>query len=93
MGYRVTLRPAAARELDEQRGPTHFALYGAILALGNQPQPPGALKRAGSRGMWRVRVNIDGVPWRIVYLIDDGQRRVRVLRVARRNEGTYRRLR
>jgi mRNA interferase RelE/StbE len=91
--YRVTLRPAAARELDRERDPTRIALYGAILALGDEPKPPGALKLVGSRGIWRVRVNIDGVPWRITYLIDEGQRRVRVLRVARRNKGTYRRLR
>jgi mRNA-degrading endonuclease RelE of RelBE toxin-antitoxin system len=42
---------------------------------------------------WRVRITIDGVPWRLVYQVDDEHRRVRILRIVRRDEGTYRNLR
>lgn len=90
MAYRVTLRPAAGRELAALRGYAQIALHGAILALGDEPRPRGAIKLAGPLRAWRVRVSILGVPWRIVYQIDDRQGRVRVLRVARRDEGTYR---
>ena len=93
MTYRVTLRPAAARELGRLRGPVQVALHGAIFALGGEPRPRGALKLSGRDGMWRVRVNLDGAKWRIVYTIDDELMWVRVLRVARRDEATYRDLR
>ena len=92
-GYDVMLRPSAARELGRLRGPTQIALHGAILALGDEPRPRGAMKLTGAPRTWRVRISIDGVPWRLVYQVDDKQRRVRVLRIVRRDEGTYRGLR
>ncbi len=61
---------------------------GPILSLGLEPRPYGA---AGIRGttFWRIRIG----NLRVVYAIDDEARRVIVLRVARRSESTYRRLR
>lgn len=93
MAYRVSLRPAAARDLRRLRGPLQIALHGAILTLGRDPRPPGTTKLTGMRNTWRVRIRIDGVPWRIVYQIDEQRRWVRVTRVARRDESTYRDLR
>ncbi|MEP7378038.1 MAG: type II toxin-antitoxin system RelE/ParE family toxin [Chloroflexota bacterium] len=90
MTYRVTLRPAAARDLSRQRAWAQLALEGAILSLGDDPRPRGAIKLSGSSGAWRVRVTIDGIQWRLVYEINDPQQSVRVLRITRRNESTYR---
>jgi len=39
---------------------------------------------------WRVRIRIDGMPWRIIYRLDGARRESVVTRVARRDEGTYR---
>ena len=93
MEYTVLLRPAAQRQLGKLSGPLSIALHGAILALADDPRPRGAVKLVARSGLWRVRVRIFGQPWRIVYQIDDRARLVRVLRVAPRDERTYRAIR
>jgi len=93
LAFTVVVRPAAQRQLAKLRGPLSIALHGAILALGDDPRPPGAIKLAGSSDLWRIRIRLDGRPWRLVYQIDDRASLVRVLRVVARDEGTYRGLR
>ena len=90
MEYEVVVRPAAQRQLGKLRGEMSVALHGAIVTLGDDPRPPGVIKLAGGSDLWRIRIRIDGRPWRIVYEIDDRARRIRVLRVVARDEGTYR---
>jgi len=68
-----------------------MALRGVILALADDRRPPGAQKLRGT-DLWRIRVRIDGAPWRVVYQVRDSERLVVVTRVARRDESTYRRL-
>jgi mRNA-degrading endonuclease RelE of RelBE toxin-antitoxin system len=63
-------------------------VHGPILALARDPRPPGSASLAGGP-FWRLRVG----DIRIVYGIDDGASRIVILRVARRNESTYRRVR
>ena len=84
--YRVDLAPAAARQLRRLPPGDAARLRAPILALGLQPRPPGAIKLAGT-DWWRLRAG----DLRIVYAIDDAERLVVVLKVARRNESTYRR--
>lgn len=91
MAYRVRLTPAAARQLRRLRDAEVLALRGVILGLGQDPHPAGSGKLAGS-DLWRVRVRIDGVPWRVVYQVREAEALVIVARVARRDEATYRRL-
>ena len=74
------------------RGTTLLALRGVILALANDPRPPGVDKLTSTRDLWRIRVRIEGVQWRVVYRLHARQRQVVVTRVVRRDEGTYRRL-
>jgi mRNA interferase RelE/StbE len=88
--YRVRLTPAARRQLDRLSGPSLAAVRGTILGLASDPRPPGAAKLAGTRDIWRIRLRIDGQPWRIVYQVRRRDRVVIVTRVARRDEGTYR---
>jgi len=90
--FLVVLTPAAQRALDRVRGTTLLALRGVILALANDPRPPGASKLTSTRDLWRIRVRIEGVQWRVVYRLHPRQRQVVVTRVVRRDEGTYRRL-
>lgn len=90
MGYRVVITPAGQRQLERLRGVSLVAIRGVILGLADEPRPAGAAKLAGRPNLWRIRLRIDGRPWRVVYHLDETQRMVIVTRVARRNEGTYR---
>ncbi len=90
--HRVELTPAAARQLGRVRGATLLALRGAILSLAGDPRPHGVRKLAGADDLWRIRVRVDGEPWRIVYQVRDAERLVVVTRVARRDDVTYRHL-
>lgn len=81
----------AARQLRRLRDAEALGLRGVILALGNDPHPVGSGKLAGS-DLWRVRVRVDGVPWRIVYQVREREELVVIARVVRRDEATYRRL-
>jgi mRNA interferase RelE/StbE len=92
VAYRVVLTPAAQRLLDRQRGVAFVALRGVILGLADEPRPPGTVKLAGQRDLWRLRLSIEGRQWRIVFTVDERERSVVVTRIARRDEGTYRRL-
>jgi mRNA interferase RelE/StbE len=85
--YRVELAPAAQRELRRLPPGDAARLRGPILALAIAPRPPGAVKLTGT-DFWRLRVG----DLRIIYLIDDDDRLVIVLKVARRSESTYRRI-
>lgn len=89
--WRIELTPAAGRELRRLRSDELLALRGVILALADEQRPPGAAKIRGS-DLWRLRVRIDGVPWRVVYQVREGDRLVLIIRVARRDESTYRHL-
>jgi len=53
----------------------------ALLALENEPRPPGCLKMTGS-DEWRIRVGV----YRIRYLIDDASRIVTVTRIRHRRD-------
>ncbi|MFV2063849.1 MAG: type II toxin-antitoxin system RelE/ParE family toxin [Chloroflexota bacterium] len=83
--YRVELSPAAGRQLRRLPPGDAAALRGPILALALEPRPPGTAKIVGT-DFWRLRVG----QLRIVYLIDDRDGLVVILRVARRSESTYR---
>lgn len=86
--WRVDLAPAAVRQLRKLPPDATARVRGPILALARDPRPPGAVALAGSP-FWRVRVG----DVRIVYGIDEAEHTIVVLRVARRNESTYRRVR
>jgi mRNA interferase RelE/StbE len=83
---RVVLAPAAQRQLRRLPPGKSARLRGPILAFGLEPRPPGATKLADT-DFWRLRVG----DMRIVYTILDET--VVVLKVARRSDSTYRRIR
>ncbi len=86
--YRVELAPAAQRQLKRLPPGVAAALRGPILALAMDPRPPGVQKLEGA-AFWRLRVG----DLRLVFAIDDADRLVVILKVARRSESTYRRIR
>jgi len=85
--WRIVLAPAAQRQLRKLPPDETARLRGPILALAHDPRPPGAVVLVGS-SFWRLRLG----DMRIAYAIDDAPRVVVGLRVARRNESTYRRV-
>lgn len=87
MRYQINLRRAAQKQLDSLIGRDYQAVARVISALAQQPRPPRVEKLAES-GLWRVRIR----SYRIIYYIDDKERLVIVVCVARRAEDTYRRL-
>ncbi len=86
--WRVELAPAAQRQLRKLPPVETVRLRTPILALARDPRPPGAVRLTGGP-FWRLR----GGDLRVVYSIDEERRLVVVLRVARRGESTYRRVR
>ena len=86
--HRVEIAPAAQRQLRRLPPGVAASLRGPMLALALDPLPPGATKLTGS-DFWRLRSG----DLRVIYAIDEAARLVVVLRVARRSESTYRRVR
>lgn len=83
---RITLSPAAARQLRKLDGSARRRVQAAIDLLAQEPRPAGAKKLVGGRGEWRVRTG----DYRIVYEIDDGVLVILVLAVGHRRD-IYRR--
>ena len=86
--WRVELAPASQRQLRKLPPDATARARGPILALALDPRPTGARPLAGS-SFRRLRAG----DLRIVHAIDDAARTVVILRVVRRNESTYRRVR
>jgi mRNA interferase RelE/StbE len=84
---RIELRQAAQKQLDELPERDYKAIAIVISYLAQQPRSTRVKKLADS-GLWRIRVR----KYRVVYSIDDGERLVTVVRIARRREDTYKSL-
>jgi mRNA interferase RelE/StbE len=85
--HRVEISPAAQRQLRRLPPGDAARLRGPILALAVDPRPSGVVKLVGS-DLWRLRL----ADLRVVYIVDDAEHLVVVLKVARRSESTYRRV-
>jgi len=85
LGYEVSLRPTAQKGLDAIPQRDFQRVARAIAALEEEPRPPRVTKLA-ERSLWRIRVG----QYRIVYAVDDAAQVVTIVRVARRQEDTYR---
>jgi len=81
--YEVLLRRRAEKQLDRVPYADHPRIVKAMLALGDNPRPPGCRKLLDD--IYRIRVGA----YRVVYKIDDERKKVVVGKVARRREDTY----
>ncbi len=79
--YRVTILRRAQKELGALAGDAYTRVRDAIVALGEDPRPPGCLKLTAREG-WRIRIG----DYRVVYEIDDSDRMVTVLHVGHRRD-------
>ncbi len=83
--YAVRLRSRRVRrEMDALREPDRRRVLASLQALADQPRPIGCEKLYDD--VHRVRVG----DWRIIYLVDEKNRRVEVGGLRRRGERTYR---
>jgi mRNA interferase RelE/StbE len=79
--YRLRIIPRAQRDLDSITGKLFDQINEAILTLGDEPRPQGAMKLTGLEG-YRIRVR----DMRVLYRIDDQAKEVIVYRVKHRKE-------
>jgi len=82
-GYELRITAAAAKELDAlPRKKDRQAVVRRILALAEDPRPPGCVKLSGVEGLYRIRQG----RYRIAYTIEDEHLVVVVIRIADRKE-------
>ena len=82
MTYRITLAPAAARQLRKFDPQVRRRIQAALELLATEPRPPAATQLVGGSGEWRVRTG----DYRIVYEIRDEELLVLVLRIGHRRD-------
>ena len=82
MSYKVSLSPAAARQLRKFDPDVRRRIQAAIEVLAKNPGPPAATRLVGGAGEWRVRTG----DYRVIYEIHEGELLVLVLRMAHRRE-------
>lgn len=76
------------RELDSLGEGEYQRVAAKLSELSRDPRPENCQKLAGDEGIYRVRVGYI----RIIYLIDNHNRRIEVGGIKRRSERTYRRI-
>ena len=80
--YRIHFAGRAERAFRKLSPEVQRRLDPAILALADNPRPPGCLKLSGPDSLWRIRVG----GYRIVYQIQDEILLILVVNVGRRRE-------
>jgi mRNA interferase RelE/StbE len=80
--YFVAIKPSARKELEALTDSVLGRIASKIGSLADSPRPAGCKKLKGYKDQWRIRIG----DWRVVYIIDDAAKVVRVTRVAHRSE-------
>jgi mRNA interferase RelE/StbE len=80
--YSLEIKSSAQKELDALDDGLFDRIDRKILALAENPRPPGCKKLRGYKDQWRIRVG----DWRVVYAVDDAGKRVNITRIAHRRE-------
>ena len=82
MKYTILVRASVKREMRRLDAGIARRVDAAILALADNPRPPGCVKLSGPADLWRIRVG----EYRVVYEIHDHQLIVLIVGVAHRRE-------
>ena len=80
--HTVEIKPSARKELEALSGTLLGRVVNRIESLRETPRPAGCKKLKGYKDQWRIRIG----DWRVVYIIDDAAKIVRVTRIAHRGE-------
>jgi mRNA interferase RelE/StbE len=65
--YSVVVKSSVQKELGALDDAAFRRIDRKILALAENPRPPGCKKLKGYKDQWRIRIG----DWRVVYFIDD----------------------
>jgi len=85
LSYRVEFRRSAAKALDDIPSQDRERILEAIIALAENPRPPGCQKLSRREG-WRIRSQT----YRVIYDIEDAAKRI-VIQVIGHRRDVYRR--
>lgn len=81
MRYAVSLKRSAEKELEGLPKKMHERVLKCLISLKGVPRPTGAKKLHGREG-YRIRVG----DYRILYIVDDAEKKVEVFSIAHRRE-------
>ncbi len=82
MAYTVELKPSARAELGKLPQDVQRRIVRALVALGENPRPPGVKKLKGYVNRWRIRVG----DYRVLYEIHDRILFVLVVKIGHRSD-------
>jgi mRNA interferase RelE/StbE len=81
MDYRVFLKKSAEKELQSLPDRIHDKVVDALVSLKENPRPLG-VKKLKAREGYRIRLG----NYRILYLVDDRERKIEIFSIAHRKE-------
>ncbi|MGA9998353.1 MAG: type II toxin-antitoxin system RelE/ParE family toxin [Pyrinomonadaceae bacterium] len=81
MSYEVLILRRAQKELADLSKIDYERVRNAVVALSENPRPAGCKKLVGREG-WRIRSG----DYRVIYEIDDAQKKVTVLHIGHRRD-------
>ena len=81
-GYRLEIKRSAQKDLDGLQESVFDRIDAKILALADDRRPPGCKKLKAFESTWRIRVG----DYRVLYEIDDKDRKVTVVGVPQRDK-------
>ena len=81
MPYLVYLKRSAEKELDRLPTEVHDRIIKQLISLRDSPRPPGVKKLHGRDG-YSIKVG----DYRILYVIDESEKKVEVVSVGHRKE-------
>lgn len=80
--YKVVFARSARKELQNLDPPIARRILGQVEALTARPRPAGVRKIEGADDLWRIRIGV----WRVIYRISEGERLVDVVAVRHRRD-------
>ena len=80
--HKVQFRRSAEKELEALDARIRARILRNIVALADDPRPPGVKHLTGTDNLWRIRVS----DYRVIYEIGDSELIIRVVRVAHRSK-------
>jgi mRNA interferase RelE/StbE len=81
VSFQVEVRRSAERELARLSTEAQQRIARALLALGEQPLPPGVKKLKGSEG-YRIRIG----DYRVLYTMDTKEKKISIFAIGHRRE-------
>ena len=81
MSYTVCIKRSAEKELDRLPIQVYDRIIKQLISLSDNPRPHGVKKLHGREG-YRIRVG----DYRILYVIDDNEKKVEIVSAAHRKE-------